>query len=179
MSGPQARAQALRERLGPFLDRLGFELVEVHFVPRRSRPLLRVFLDVGEGSTATAVTHGDCARVSRELHDFLEAEELLEGSCMLEVSSPGIHRPLTQPKHFLRNKGRLLEIHGEEPSGETFERVARLVDVEPEALLVETDGREERLPLGQVRRARVVPEFRRPDDPRKKGPPGRERKARR
>lgn len=170
MNGPQARVQTLRDRLGPFLDHLGFELVELHFVPRRSRPLLRVFLDVTDEAPGIAVTHGDCARVTRELHDFLEAEELLEGSYVLEVSSPGLDRPLTRVKHFLRNRGRMVEIHGGEEDG-SFEMKARLVEVEPESLLVETkDGAQHRIPLAKVRRARVVPEFRRLDDPRKSVP---------
>ncbi len=86
-------------------DGHGVEVAGLNLFAGKNRKLLRVTIDKEGG-----VTLDDCERFSRELEALIEADELLEGPYTLEVSSPGLDRPLTKPKDFERNIGRLIKI---------------------------------------------------------------------
>lgn len=84
----------------PLLKELGVDLVDVEFQREAGGWILRVYLDKSGG-----VTLGDCQRVSEELSDLLDVENLIDHPYSLEVSSPGLNRPLTQETDFLRFVG--------------------------------------------------------------------------
>ncbi|MEO7775353.1 MAG: ribosome maturation factor RimP [Steroidobacteraceae bacterium] len=94
-------ASTLRNRLieltEPLLGRLGYELVEIEFVPGRSHSMVRVFLDKVEG-----IGVEDCERASRELSALFDVEDPIPTAYTLEVSSPGLDRVLRLPAHFVR-----------------------------------------------------------------------------
>ena len=81
--------EEVRQMARPLADESGFELVDVELVPRGRRRIVRVLLDKEGG-----ITHGDCALFSRRLADCLDMNQTIPGSYDLEVSSPGIERPL-------------------------------------------------------------------------------------
>ena len=89
------------EMATPLADELGFEVVDVDFVPQSGRSLVRVFLDRPGG-----ITLDDCALFSRRLGDLLEMNQTLPRAYNLEVSSPGIERRLRTEEHFRRFVGR-------------------------------------------------------------------------
>lgn len=94
------------ELVTPILDRRGFELVDVEYVKEGSNYYLRVYADKPEG-----ITINDCVDVSRELNPLLDAyEKDFKDMYILEVSSPGLLRPLKKDKDFQRNIGKMLEI---------------------------------------------------------------------
>ena len=93
-------ASALRLVLEPTIDRLGCELVYVTLVESKTR-VLRVFIDAPGG-----ITLDDCERVSRRVSDVLDVENVIEGEYNLEVSSPGINRPLVKHEHFEQVRGK-------------------------------------------------------------------------
>lgn len=157
------RAEELCAELAPLLRDAGFEAVELHLVPRRRDLLIRIFVDTLADDPEVRVTHGDCVRVTRAVADFLDAGERIEGPYLLEVSSPGLERPLTEARHFRRNRGRLVEVTGRGQDDRTYVRTGRLLEVLGEELRLEVAGGEVlEVPLAEIERARVVPEFRRP-----------------
>lgn len=96
----------------PVLDSLGIELVELEYRKEGQGMTLRLFIDKPEG-----ITLDDCADVSRELSEILDVEDVIHGHYNLEVSSPGLNRPLKKASDYSRYVGRLVKIR-------TFEMVA-------------------------------------------------------
>ncbi|NJD90867.1 MAG: ribosome maturation factor RimP [Geobacter sp.] len=96
----------------PLLDSLGIELVELEFRKEGHGMVLRLYIDKPGG-----IMLDDCADVSRELSELLDVEEVIACHYTLEVSSPGLNRPLTKPADYERYAGRLVKIR-------TFEMVA-------------------------------------------------------
>jgi ribosome maturation factor RimP len=97
--------QKIEHVLEPILREDGLDLVEVEFRPVGKRWLLRVFIDKPGG-----VTIGDCERVNRELGRVLDVEDYIEHAYTLEVSSPGLTRPVKTIDDFERYKGRLCKV---------------------------------------------------------------------
>ncbi|HTP63939.1 MAG TPA: ribosome maturation factor RimP [Geobacteraceae bacterium] len=97
-----ARVTELAE---PLAASLGLELVEVEYRQEGGRMVLRLFIDREGG-----VTLDDCAAVSRELAEILDVEDFIHGRYNLEVSSPGLDRPLKKPEDYERFAGRLVKI---------------------------------------------------------------------
>ena len=91
--------------LAPILDDERLELVEIEFKPENKRWLLRVYIDKEGG-----VTIDDCAYVSRELARHLDVEDIIAQPYTLEVSSPGLTRPLKKSEDFIRNKGKMCRV---------------------------------------------------------------------
>ncbi|HZV81321.1 MAG TPA: ribosome maturation factor RimP [Geobacteraceae bacterium] len=96
----------------PLLDSLGLELVELEYRKEGHGMVLRLYIDKPQG-----VTLDDCADVSRELSEILDVEDVISGHYNLEVSSPGLNRPLKKESDYARYTGRLVKIR-------TFEMVA-------------------------------------------------------
>ncbi|MBF8297421.1 MAG: uncharacterized protein HW395_78, partial [candidate division NC10 bacterium] len=95
-----AIVERVKETALPLLQELGFELVEVEFRREVSGWILRLYLDKSGG-----LTLGDCQRASEELSDLLDVEDLVDHPYSLEISSPGLNRPLSQEADFLRFAG--------------------------------------------------------------------------
>lgn len=95
----------------PLLDSLGMELVDLEYRKEGQGMILRLFIDKPGG-----IMLDDCADVSRELSELLDVEEIIHCHYNLEVSSPGLNRPLTKPSDYERHAGRLVKVR-------TFEMV--------------------------------------------------------
>jgi ribosome maturation factor RimP len=113
------------------------------------------------GSTADdGVTLKDCERVSHELDAQLDVEDLVPGPYTLEVSSPGLDRPLRHADDFRRFAGRLAKIVVSEPVNHQTAFAGRLQGVEGDDVLFEKEGgKQVRLPLALISRARLDVEF--------------------
>ena len=98
------------ELAAPLAASLNLELVEVEYRQEGRQMVLRLFIDREGG-----VTLDDCASVSRELAEILDVEDFIQGHYSLEVSSPGINRPLKKAADFERFTGRLVKIRTFEP----------------------------------------------------------------
>lgn len=97
--------QRTEELLRPITETNGFEVVDVEFVKEGGNRFLRAYIDKPGG-----ITVDDCEIVSRELSDRLDEADFIEESYILEVSSPGLGRPLKKEKDYIRNMGELIEI---------------------------------------------------------------------
>ncbi len=132
----------------------GMEVVDVEWKVGRQR-FLRVYIDKPEG-----VSHGDCERVSQQLSVILDVEELVLGPrYILEISSPGLDRKLTQASDYERFTGRLARISTFEPveNAKFFE--GRLAGYAEGLVQIEVRGRVIALPLAGIRKANLVVEF--------------------
>ena len=89
----------------PVMEENGFELVDVEYVKEAGTWYLRAYIDKPGGFTVD-----DCEMVSRKLGDWLDKEDFIDESYILEVSSPGLGRPLKKEKDFVRNKGKEVDI---------------------------------------------------------------------
>jgi ribosome maturation factor RimP len=95
------RAAAVERLVAPSLAATGFEVVRVQLLGQYS-PVLQIMI---ERTDRRAISVDDCADVSRTVSALLDVEDVIPGSYTLEVSSPGIDRPLTRPEHFVRFAG--------------------------------------------------------------------------
>jgi len=118
---------------------------ELHRLGRQAR--LAVQVDRPGG-----VTVDDCARASRAIGAILDREDPLPCSFLLEVSSPGVERPLWEPRHYAQAVGKLIQFKLE-PEGP---RRGRLIGATGETIVVDLDGSEVEIPLARVARAHVV-----------------------
>jgi len=149
-----ASAAQLEALFEPAINALGCSLwgIELHLT---SKPrLLRVYIDKEEG-----VNVDDCAKVSRQLSANLDVEDTVSGEYRLEVSSPGMDRPLFKLAHFEEHVGYEVQIK----LRMAFERRKNfkgiLRRVENEELILEIDDEEFTLPIELVDNARLVPNF--------------------
>ncbi|MFO7640615.1 MAG: ribosome maturation factor RimP [Candidatus Competibacteraceae bacterium] len=166
MSGPQAHflfpvvemrqdLAALRRTLAAVVETMGYELVGVEFHAGPANALLRIYIDHENG-----LTLDDCQRVSHQVSGVLEVEDPIAGGYTLEVSSPGLDRPLFEAKHFIRFAGSEARIQLRALLEGRRKLLGRLRGMDGDlVVLTDGEGREWRVPLEQIEKARLVPEF--------------------
>jgi len=148
-----ARAD-LRKLIEPGVGALGFELVDVELVGSGQRPTLRVYIDSPKG-----INVDDCAKVSRQISAILDVEDPLPSSYMLEVSSPGLDRPLVTPADFTRFAGEMIKVRMHAPVMGRKNFTGRLVEVAADHVVVEVDNEHIDLAFAGMDRAKLVPKF--------------------
>lgn len=141
---------AIRGFAEPLLTDMGMELVEVQYRREGHGWVLRFFIDREGG-----VSIDDCAAASREISAYLEVEDLIDHAYCLEVSSPGLERPLKKPADFIRFTGRLARIKVREALDGQFVLVGTLMGLADERVLLETEGGLREIELGNIARARL------------------------
>jgi ribosome maturation factor RimP len=145
------------------LEGLGFELVEARWVGSPRRPIFRVKMDLpdsipGEGG----VSVDQCALVSRELEPLFDEHPGVPERYVLEVSSPGVERPLVRPRDWDRFKGNPVMVKGEDFPGDRGNRLEGDLlgleedDGEPQVVLLLEGGEQVRIPLARIRMAHLV-----------------------
>lgn len=156
---PIERIRAIAVRVAGAYDLL---IDDVTMRREGGQNVLRVTLDrLGAGATAEeSVSIADCERISHELGTILDVEDLVPESFTLEVSSPGLDRPLRHADDYRRFAGRLAKIVTREPINRQTAFAGRLRGVEGEDVLFESEGGKlVRLPLGLISRGRLEVEF--------------------
>jgi ribosome maturation factor RimP len=153
----QVRALAARVAEG-----YGLDIFDVQFRREATGMVLRVQVD-RPGPAATAeesVSVEDCAHVSRDLSALLDVEDVVPAAYTLEVSSPGLDRPLRRREDYQRFAGRRAKlVMREAVDGQTFFK-GRLGGVDDNAVLIDADdGRRHRVPMGVITRANLEVEF--------------------
>jgi ribosome maturation factor RimP len=140
----------------------GLEIFDVQFRREAGGMMLRVLIDrLGPAATAEdSVSVQDCAHVSRDLSAVLDVEDIVATAYTLEVSSPGLDRPLRQPDDYRRFSGRRAKLVMRQPvDGRTFFK-GRLGGMDDDAVLIDAeDGRRHRVPVGVITRANLEVEF--------------------
>lgn len=147
------RTEQLKELLAPVVEDLGFTLWGVQYLQGRAA-VLRLFIDREEG-----ITVEDCVRVSREVSGILNVEDPIPGEYNLEVSSPGMDRPLFELAQFESYLGEDVQLKLLAPLAGKRKITATLVAVDGDTLVVMRNGDTLRVPYSQVDRARLEPRF--------------------
>lgn len=133
------------------LPSLGLELVEVQFRREQHGWVLRIFIDAEEG-----VNLDDCSRVSRELGDYLDVEDIIDHAYNLEVSSPGLERKLSKTEDFARFVGSKAKIKFQQPYEGQKTYVGEIIQVDGEnILLLSEEGKELRFTFATLSTARL------------------------
>jgi ribosome maturation factor RimP len=133
----------------------GVELVMVQMAGSRRQRIVRLFIDHPAG-----VNHDLCARVSTVVGDALEEGEVIDGPYTLEVSSPGIERPLRKRSHFEARLGEQVYVKTRVPIQGRKVWQGTLCVVGPEYVEIEEAGEKARIPLGEITDAHLKYEFR-------------------
>jgi ribosome maturation factor RimP len=151
MQQAPAKIQAL---IAPVVGALGYELVGIEYQTVGRGGLLRVYIDSADG-----ITLDDCSRVSHQLSGVLDVEDVIRGHYDLEISSPGLDRPLFTQEHFARFNGHPVKLKLAVPvqGRRKFHGVLR--GVMDDKIQLEVDGEVLALPLSAIDKANLVPEI--------------------
>lgn len=147
----------LRDLLTATVERLGYDLVAVEWTGSTRGRVLRLSIDKPGGVDAD-----DCARTSEQVSPLLDAEDPIEGRYTLEVSSPGIERPVQRPQDYARFRGfrvklRLIEGHIPPGGGAPRRRYTGTIGpIEDDELVLTVDGKDHRVPLDAIESAHLA-----------------------
>lgn len=144
----------LTQMVEPVVESLGYELVLLEYFPQRGGALLRLFIDSLGG-----ITLKDCERVSREVSGVLDVEDPIPQGYRLEVSSPGLDRPLVKPAHFERFVGSEVAIRLAAPRAGQRRFSGRLLGYADRAVSVQTEQGNFSFGLDEIERAQLLPHF--------------------
>ncbi|MFM8330785.1 MAG: ribosome maturation factor RimP [Candidatus Methylumidiphilus sp.] len=136
----------------PVVVGLGFELVGVEF--DNHQRVLRVYIDAEQG-----IVVDDCSKVSHQLSGLLDVEDPIPSNYHLEVSSPGMDRPLFKPEHFERFKGALARVQLSRPIDGRRRFKAHLLGMDGDTVLLQDGEARFAVPFESIDKARLVPEF--------------------
>jgi ribosome maturation factor RimP len=144
----------VQQLIGPVVATLGYELVGIEFLPQGRGALLRVYIDHQSG-----ITIDDCERVSHQISGLLDVEDIIHGAYTLEVSSPGLDRPLFTQRQFEQFSGREAKIRLTVPIEGRRNFHGFLRGVEGDDVLLEMDGEHLRLPFNNIDKANLIPDI--------------------
>ena len=150
----QRQHERLRALLEPAVTALGYELVGVEYFPQGSGSMVRVYIDSPDG-----ITVDDCERVSHQVSGVLDVEDPVRGGYTLEVSSPGVDRPLYTPEDFSRFAGERVRVRLDVPVQGRRNITGILKGFSDGNVVVLEDGEERRLPLDAIGKAKLAPEL--------------------
>ena len=138
----------------PLLAEHQFELVDVEYVKEAGNWYLRSYIDKPGG-----ITVDDCEVISRLLSDWLDKEDFIEDSYIMEVSSPGLGRPLKKDKDFERSLGEEVELRLYKPRNRQKEFTGILKAYDKDTVTLEMDGTEEVFERGEIALIRLAFDF--------------------
>ncbi|MCB2263173.1 MAG: ribosome maturation factor RimP [Candidatus Thiosymbion ectosymbiont of Robbea hypermnestra] len=144
------------------VEPMGYELVGVDYFQRGRRgAVLRVYIDypgdAGSDAGSRGITLDDCGRVSHQLSGVLDVQDPIAGHYDLEVSSPGLDRPLFTAEHFDRFRGRKVRVRLTAKLDERRNLEGEIAGREQERVVLRVDGESREIPLAMIESARLVP----------------------
>jgi ribosome maturation factor RimP len=137
MSKKETYEQKTEELLLPLVEKHQFELVDVEYVKEGGNWYLRAYIDKQGG-----ITVDDCEIISRALSDLLDQHDFIEEAYILEVSSPGLGRPLKKEKDFARSLGEEIEVRTFRPINHQKEFTGILKEYDKEKIVIEAENQE-------------------------------------
>lgn len=147
----QTRLHALIE---PIITNLNLEFVGLEYMAQGQQMLLRVYIDSPKG-----ITVDDCGLVSYRLSGMLEVEDPIQANYTLEVSSPGLDRPLFTPAHYEQFSGERVNIRLMMPLDGRRNFKGLLKGLDEDSVVVEVDGENFYLPFHNIDKAKLIPNF--------------------
>lgn len=146
--------QTLVALLHPVISAMGYELWGVEQLPDGKASLLRVYIEHESG-----ITLQDCERVSRQVVGVMDVEDPVTGSYRLEVSSPGLDRPLFTLDHFSRFQGKYARVQLRQKLENRRQLKGEIKRVEDDTVTIVSDGNEYAIPAGLIEKANLLPFF--------------------
>lgn len=157
------KANEIVALLAPTVESMGLELLGAEYLPSPGGAVLRLYIDVpadaSEGGEARAVSIEDCEAVSREVSAQLDVEDPISGHYTLEVSSPGIDRPLFGAAQFARFVGESAKVALKLPQDGRRRLQGRILRVDGEDIAFDVDGSEFVVRADNIDKARLVPDW--------------------
>jgi len=144
----------LTQLLQPLVEDLGYEFVGLEHRSNPKNPVLVIYIDRPEG-----IGVDDCERVSREVAALLDVEDPIPGHYNLEVSSPGLDRPLFTLEQFERFRGQQAQLSLYAPVGGRRKFKGEILGASDGKIRLDQDGTEVELDLGNIAKARLVPDY--------------------
>jgi len=146
----------LTSLIQPVVEDLGYEFVGLEYSSNPKNPALVLYIDQTDG-----IAVEDCEKVSREVASLLDVEDPIPGNYVLEVSSPGLDRPLFSLAHFDQFIGSVVHITLFAPAAGRRKFKGPILGTENELVRIEQDGVELKLEFGNIAKARLVPDYER------------------
>lgn len=159
------KAVQIAAMLAPTIRSLGVELLGAEYLPSPGSAVLRLYIDVpaddasGADGEPRLVTIEDCEAVSREVSAQLDVEDPISGNYTLEVSSPGIDRPLFALEHYVRFAGQTAKVGLKLPHEGRRRLQGEIVGVEGAQVVFAIDGVRFSVPFSNIDKARLVPDW--------------------
>lgn len=142
------------ECIEPVVAGLGYEFVGAEYVTENGQRVLRIYIDSEEG-----IDVDDCAKVSHQVSGVLDVEDPIREAYSLEVSSPGMDRPLFKPEQFERFVGETVRLKLAVPVLGRRKFKGELTETNEAGVVVEVDGEAFDIDWSAINEARLVPEF--------------------
>ena len=154
------KTDQLQDLLAPTAHALGLELLGIEYLPQPGGSLLRLYIDVPEAESAERLVGIDeCEKMSREVSAVLDVEDPITGNYTLEVSSPGIERPLFSTAQFARFVGESAKVGLKLPQEGRRRLQGRIVAVEGETIRFDVDGTPFEVAHSNIEKARIAPDW--------------------
>jgi len=147
-----ANITAIKNLILPVLESHHVDFIDMELKGRSGSLVLRVFVDTEGG-----ITLDQCAKLSREIADLLDTRDLIVGRYHLEVSSPGLDRPLTAARDFWRNAGRQVRIKYLTEQAEEDTIIGTIEQVDDNQVVVIQDNQQIKIDLSKILVAKIVP----------------------
>lgn len=144
--------EELKKIIAPFLERENIELVELNFVKSKGRPILKLLVDRKDGR----ISLGECARLNETIGILLDAQNIIESGYILEVSSPGLDRPLRTKSDFTRCINRKAKFFLSEPIKGKLEIDGIISKAEDNSVYIDLGGEIIEIPLAKINKAKQV-----------------------
>lgn len=149
-----SKLEQLQALLAPVIEALGYRCWGIEYISQGKHSLLRVYIDHENG-----ILIDDCEKVSRQVSGVLDVEDPISGEYTLEVSSPGMDRPLFTLEQFAAHAGDQVKIRLRSPyeGRRNFQGILR--GVEEQDVIVLVDDHEYLLPVDSIDKANIIPRF--------------------
>jgi len=149
-----ASKKELEGLIAPVVESFGCELWGIDFTPFKQSALLRVFIDKASG-----VTLDDCSNISHQLSGMLDVEDPIQLPYRLEVSSPGVERPLLRLEHYLRYQSAEVKIRLKWPINGQRNFTGSIESADEDNVVLRVEGEKLELPFEAIGRGRLVIDF--------------------
>ena len=149
-----SKQEILHNLIEPVVASLGCELWGLEYLTQGRYTTLRIFIDGPNG-----VSLDDCEKVSRQVSAVMDVEDPIDGEYTLEVSSPGMDRPLYTPAHYARYVGETVNLRLRMAREGRRKFKGSIVKVEGEDVTLNVDGKEILIPVDAIDKSNIVPRF--------------------
>jgi ribosome maturation factor RimP len=147
----QKLKEELIEKITPLIQGEGMELVDFDLATYKAFLLLRFYVDKIGG-----VTVNECALLSRKISEYLDLEDMITGKYTLEVSSPGLDRPLTSSSDFKRKVGEEVEIFLKNPKEGKSSLQGAIKESSPDLLILESSEKKWEIPFSEIIKGKII-----------------------